>query len=97
MNESALTPPGEPKTTPLEGPGSDEYEDFHVFYHETMNQLADRIFTDGTTIDYPTLLMVFSVMKRAAPLGSTASDVLNDHLDDLCEPLLYVLFGHDHL
>jgi hypothetical protein len=33
-------------------------------------------------------------MKRSAPIGSTASDVLNDHMNDLCEPLMGVLFGH---
>jgi hypothetical protein len=79
---------------PVEEPGSPEYDDLHVWYHGTFNAFADRLFTDGTTIDYPTLLQIFATMHRASPLGSTMRELLDDHLNELCSPLLCTLFGH---
>lgn len=75
-----------------------EYEDFHTFYHAFFDKLSDGLFLkDDGIINYPTLLQIFCVMHQSAPVGTTAYEVINDHLTELVDPLLNVLFGHDHI
>ena len=76
----------------------EEYSDFHVFYHSTMNYLADRVFVNNDEhigLRFaPDDLSAQCVVP--APLWQYTLRCFDDHLDDLVTPLLGVLFGHDH-
>jgi hypothetical protein len=74
-----------------------EYEDFHVFYHKFFDQLSESVFRKkDDIINYPILLQLFSVMHQSATVGTTAYEVVNDHLSELVDTLLDVLFGQNH-
>lgn len=47
-----------------------EYSDVHVFYHDTMNFLADRVFINNDRIDYHAAHQEAGEVDGAPPAGA---------------------------